>query len=795
MGDMAEVVDIAQFMRDAAQNVTSLELDISSCRSILIDLEPEIMQDGIDWFRDLKLAEDVPILSFRLSMCSDPLSIFWPMIISATSALPVTVRDIDVVATDIMPNGFNDLVRLSTWQQFADSLRHLKNLQSLKLTFAGMDDFRLADHARASFFEKVNAALRQREELFSNSNSKLAAALPCERGSRAGVDQHYVELPASDKPMWPNTLPLITEEQMYIRHTPRLGSQRRALHDDLRRLRPVLVRTADARHLCIPANPCGAAEAPSWASRTACTREYPSVPALKAYPKFHEWAQKYGEIFYLRLGPQNVIVLNTAEAADELLTNRSKDYSGRASPHVASELMSAGQRMVFMSYDKEWRVARRNIQTAIGPTASAFKHLRRLLDFESITVLNDLLHYEEIDRSRYESLRANSSIIVPEDHWFAIFRRYTTSNVMTMTYGKRAHQIRNNPWLHKIYDVVTEFVRVSQPGNYIADAFPIIRKLPDFLAPWRKEGKWLHEWEMELWGGLLAEQQAMHKSGVHRDCFVSSYLRQRSEAGLEESPGRGITDGGWMKDELLAYTAATILEAGSDTTATALQAFVLFMLRTPRVLKKAKEEIDTVIGPDRLPTSDDEARLPYLVACIKETLRRHPVIVMDEGIPHQAEKDDEYKGYFIPKGSTVISNIWAIHMDPEKYPDPTSFYPERYYKPGEPTPWGTGPGTGRDHYAFGFGRRFCQGPHIAELSMFVLCARVLWAFDFASPPGCPLPDINDELNTWSDGFISAAKVFPVVWKPRSKAKEDFIRRKYEEIQGEWTMEGFAEDCR
>lgn len=109
-------------------------------------------------------------------MCCDPLSIFWPMIISATSALPVTVHDIDVVATDIMPNGFNDLVRLSTWQQFADSLRHLKNLQSLKLTFAGMDDFRLADHARASFFEKVNAALRQREELFSNSNSKLAVS-------------------------------------------------------------------------------------------------------------------------------------------------------------------------------------------------------------------------------------------------------------------------------------------------------------------------------------------------------------------------------------------------------------------------------------------------------------------------------------------------------------------------------------------------------------------------------------------------------------------------------------------
>ena len=72
--------------------------------------------------------------------------------------------------------------------------------------------------------------------------------------------------------------------------------------------------------------------------------------------QFHEWAKQYGEIFYLRLGPQNVVVLNSAAAADELLSNRSKDYSGRATPHVAQDLMSEGQRMVLMPHDRAQKV-------------------------------------------------------------------------------------------------------------------------------------------------------------------------------------------------------------------------------------------------------------------------------------------------------------------------------------------------------------------------------------------------------------------------------------------------------
>ncbi|KAF8805763.1 cytochrome P450, partial [Phlegmacium glaucopus] len=116
--------------------------------------------------------------------------------------------------------------------------------------------------------------------------------------------------------------------------------------------------------------------------------------------------------------------------------------------------------------------------------------------------------------------------------------------------------------------------------------------------------------------------------------------------------------------------AGTILEAGSDTTATVMQSFVLFMLSHPPVLECVRAEIDAAVGAvdgsDRcMPEFEDEEKCPYFMACIKETLCRRPPTIM--GIPHLADEDDEYQGMFIPKGSTIIGNVWAIHMDPTTY--------------------------------------------------------------------------------------------------------------------------------
>jgi cytochrome P450 len=130
--------------------------------------------------------------------------------------------------------------------------------------------------------------------------------------------------------------------------------------------------------------------------------------------------------------------------------------------------------------------------------------------------------------------------------------------------------------------------------------------------------------EMELYGGYLNDLKADALRSGQSNCYVASYLKQRAESGHAVAPGLDLTEDGWLRDTMLAYTAGSLLEAGSDTSSIVLRVFILFMLSYPGVLVKAREEIDKVVGPNRMPDFEDESRLPYVAACIKECLRRRP---------------------------------------------------------------------------------------------------------------------------------------------------------------------------
>ena len=126
---------------------------------------------------------------------------------------------------------------------------------------------------------------------------------------------------------------------------------------------------------------------------------------------------------------------------------------------------------------------------------------------------------------------------------------------------------------------------------------------------------------MSLYGRLLEERKANVKGGLSRDCWVSNYLRARADAGIEDAPGGGLTQDGWMRDKFIAYTAGSLLEAGSDTTASSILVFLLYMVCYPEVLKKAQAEIDRVVGRDRLPEFSDRESMPYITAMAHEVLR------------------------------------------------------------------------------------------------------------------------------------------------------------------------------
>ena len=109
---------------------------------------------------------------------------------------------------------------------------------------------------------------------------------------------------------------------------------------------------------------------------------------------------------------------------------------------------------------------------------------------------------------------------------------------------------------------------------------------------------------------------------------------------------------------MAGYTSGSLLEAGSDTTAATLTAFVQAMIVFPEVQKIARQELDEVVGPDRMPTIEDMEKLHYIRCCVKETLRWMPTNIL--GVPHAVTQDDEYMGYRIPKGAGVVLNVWFV---------------------------------------------------------------------------------------------------------------------------------------
>ena len=153
--------------------------------------------------------------------------------------------------------------------------------------------------------------------------------------------------------------------------------------------------------------------------------------------------------------------------------------------------------------------------------------------------------------------------------------------------------------------------------------------------------------------------------------------------------------------------------------------WMLAMVTFPEVQRRAHAELDAVVGRARLPTFADAPRLPYVRAIIKEVIRWRPAIRLAD---HAATEDGLYEDVFIPKGTTCTANIWQCNHDRAIFGDDADdFKPERHLgENGELLP-GPKETNQEGHVSFGFGRRVCVGRHLANDSLFIFTARILWA--------------------------------------------------------------------
>ena len=178
-----------------------------------------------------------------------------------------------------------------------------------------------------------------------------------------------------------------------------------------------------------------------------------------------------------------------------------------------------------------------------------------------------------------------------------------------------------------------------------------------------------------------------------------------------------------------------LIAGGTDTSATTVEWAMSELLKQPHLIRKATEELDRVIGRDRLVEERDIPQLPYINAIMKETMRKHPVAVLLA--PHLALEDCNIAGYEIRKGTRIFINTWSIGRNPSIWDAPEEFCPERFLGKDIDVK-----GQNFELLPFGSGRRMCPGYSLGLKMISSSLANLLHGFNWKLPDNMKVEDLG-----------------------------------------------------
>ncbi|RPD62686.1 CyP450 monooxygenase [Lentinus tigrinus ALCF2SS1-7] len=460
------------------------------------------------------------------------------------------------------------------------------------------------------------------------------------------------------------------------------------------------------------------------------------IPKSMPWEAYRDLSVRYGDVLFFRVLGQSLMILGNAKVVFELLEKRSVNYSDRPQSPMF-DLIGWDFDFGFMPYGQYWRRHRRLFWQHFHP--GVISKYNAIQGDVSRAFLGKLLTCPE---RLEEHIR----------HTFA-------ASILKVVYGIDIAERGDK--LIEIIEVAMEGVAEGlTPGAFLVEYFPFLRHVPAWFpgAGFQTRLKKWRDASHAMVDLPFAQAKAHIKDGSPPPSVVNSILSD-----FTQSDDPLVSD----EEQIAKNVAAIAYAGGADTTISTFQTFFLAMSLHLEVRAKAQAELHAVVGPNRLPDHSDRDDLPYIEAIIKECLRWQNATPM--GIPHAVTEDDEYEGYFIPAGTVVFANVWAVLHDQEEYPEPERFLPERFIKDGKLNPDVRDPGTA----AFGFGRRICPGRHFAEAALFVNIARVLHVFDI----GPPLDERGEVINVepkMKDGILSYPENCRCTIKPRSAQAECLI---------------------
>ncbi|KAF8314227.1 cytochrome P450 [Clavulina sp. PMI_390] len=416
------------------------------------------------------------------------------------------------------------------------------------------------------------------------------------------------------------------------------------------------------------------------------------IPKLHTHIYFTGLQKQFGDVVTVTALGQKVIVLNSYEAAFNILAKHGSIHCNRTPNPFLTRFMGLDNMSALINAGPDWKEGRRLYQALLNKSICRDQYAEQLANECQSFVLRAVEVGGDKD--------GDCDLIDAVMH--KIF--------MEMTYGVQINGYNDPVLLNSIH--ATELASESLvPGKHLVNLIPFLQHLPPWIPfqSWRAEGQ-----EAQRVFGMMADgpwQEALlgESDASNEPSFVRDLLRKRTPA----------------NEHLLKVTALSNMVAGTENTSGLVRAFVLAMLLHPKVQKKAQEEMDRVVGFDRLPTLEDQRDLPYLDAIIKEVMRWRPVAPLS--VPTTPTREDVYGEHLIPADAIVVQNNWGISRDERQYPNPESFTPERWLvedPPVDPRLW-----------SFGVGRRICPGAAFAETLYITMFMTLLATVDIVPQLG------------------------------------------------------------
>lgn len=422
-------------------------------------------------------------------------------------------------------------------------------------------------------------------------------------------------------------------------------------------------------------------------------------------------ADKFGPVFALRLGVHRAVVISSCEAVKDCFTTNDRVLAKRPSS-TAGIYLGYNNAGFGFAHGPYWREIRKLVLVEVlsARRLDTLKLVREAELASSFRELHELVAPGEGDEQ----------VVVISD-WF----EQLTLNTITMMIGGKRYGGRDNESGLSFRNIVKQFMYVS--GQFVVSdsiPFPPLRwvDLQGHIKSMRRIAEELSS-VTEGWIDEHEERRRIDGIGIDKD-FIDVMLTAIDDR---------FTRFGHTRNTIIKATILNIILAGSDTTSIHLTWLMSVLLNNTRVMRQARVEIDEKVGKERWVQESDIKNLVYLQAIVKETLRLFPPGPL--AVPHEAMEDCLVSGYYVPKGTRILVNMWKLHRDPRVWQEPDEFLPERFLTKHADVDF-----TGHHHefIPFGSGRRSCPGITFAMQVTHLTLARLIQGYEFRTPSDEPV---------------------------------------------------------